>query len=180
MKTVILTMAIRWLIPVFIAFSLYILFRGHNHPGGGFIGGLICSIAFIFHVMVHGPAKTAHNYFTINLYFVERLPGQNFAVYFIQMLIIKRKKEQPEESENKLLKYVINIDPVYLGTAGLLLAASSGLVGLFWQEPYMAASWADFKIPVLGRPGTPILFDAGVYLLVLGMVLKMVFTMSKD
>ena len=180
MKTIILTVAIRWLIPVFILFSLYILFRGHNHPGGGFIGGLICSIAFIFYVMIHGPGKTAYDFFTVNLYIIQRQPGQNRIIHFIRLLIIRPKKNLTPEEEESWMEYVINIEPVYIGTTGLLIAALSGITGLLGQEPYLTAYWADFEIPVLGKPGTPILFDAGVYLLVLGIVLKMTFVMAEE
>jgi multicomponent Na+:H+ antiporter subunit B len=52
MRTPILQTAINLLMPLFFLFSLYLLFRGHNEPGGGFIGGLIGGIAFVFHAMV--------------------------------------------------------------------------------------------------------------------------------
>jgi multicomponent Na+:H+ antiporter subunit B len=38
----------------------------------------------------------------------------------------------------------------------------------------------DFYLPLLGRPGTPILFDVGVYLLVMGVVMKITFIMSEE
>ncbi len=181
MKTVILANAIRWLIPVFIIFSLYILFRGHNHPGGGFIGGLICSIAFIFHLMVHGHHKTSSDFFTLILYHFPRLPGHGRARHFFRLLIIqvKKQRQKMEEQEDAWLEYVISIEPVYFIATGLLFATVSGLGGFLFQEPYMSALWADFEIPVLGKPGTPILFDSGVYLLVLGVVLKITFAMAQ-
>ncbi len=44
------------LLPVSIAFSLYLLWRGHNQPGGGFIGGLIAAAGFTFHALPRGRA----------------------------------------------------------------------------------------------------------------------------
>lgn len=35
--------------------SVLILFRGHNEPGGGFIGGLIAAAAYILVAMAEGP-----------------------------------------------------------------------------------------------------------------------------
>ena len=35
----------------------------------------------------------------------------------------------------------------------------------------MTGLWGDVSLPVVGKPGTPVLFDAGVYLTVLGVVL---------
>lgn len=46
-RSVILTEADRWLFPIVLLVSVYITFRGHNAPGGGFIGGLIAGAAFI-------------------------------------------------------------------------------------------------------------------------------------
>ena len=47
MRSVILDEADRWLFPVVLLVSVYLTFRGHNAPGGGFIGGLVASAAFV-------------------------------------------------------------------------------------------------------------------------------------
>jgi multicomponent Na+:H+ antiporter subunit B len=133
MKTPILQTAINLLMPLFIIFSLYLLFRGHNEPGGGFIGGLIGSIGFVFHAMV-----------------------------FDSQVTIKK----------------FRLNPVRLIAAGLSLAVLSGIISLFAGDPFMTAVWADFYLPVIGRPGTPIIFDIGVYILVIGVVLRITFSMS--
>lgn len=46
-RSLILTEADRWIFPVVLLVSVYATFRGHNAPGGGFIGGLIAGSAFI-------------------------------------------------------------------------------------------------------------------------------------
>lgn len=46
-RSVILDEADRWLFPVVLIVSVYLTFRGHNAPGGGFIGGLVASAAFV-------------------------------------------------------------------------------------------------------------------------------------
>ena len=38
--------AARLLMPLLLLFSVFLLFRGHNQPGGGFVGGLIAAAAF--------------------------------------------------------------------------------------------------------------------------------------
>ena len=75
---------------------------------------------------------------------------------------------------------MLRIEPVYIIATGLFLATTSGVLGLLSGQPYMHAYWSDFYIPVLGKPGTPILFDLGVYLLVIGVVLKITFVMSEE
>jgi multicomponent Na+:H+ antiporter subunit A len=46
-RSTILVESERWLFPLVMLVSVYITFRGHNAPGGGFIGGLIAGAAFI-------------------------------------------------------------------------------------------------------------------------------------
>ncbi|MFQ3262095.1 MAG: multicomponent K+:H+ antiporter subunit A [Reinekea sp.] len=53
------------LLPLAIMVSLYIFVRGHNLPGGGFIAGLITSIAIIQQYIAHG-TQWMHNRIKIN------------------------------------------------------------------------------------------------------------------
>ena len=46
MNSVILSTATRMLMPLILALSVFVFFRGHNQPGGGFIGGLLAATAF--------------------------------------------------------------------------------------------------------------------------------------
>ncbi|WP_193162294.1 MnhB domain-containing protein [Microbulbifer hainanensis] len=47
MKSIVLQGTTRLLVPLLLLFSVYMLLRGHNLPGGGFIAGLIAAAAFI-------------------------------------------------------------------------------------------------------------------------------------
>jgi multicomponent Na+:H+ antiporter subunit B len=40
---------------VILATSLWILLRGHNAPGGGFVGGLVAVAASVIHAVAFGP-----------------------------------------------------------------------------------------------------------------------------
>ncbi|MCA8884954.1 MAG: Na(+)/H(+) antiporter subunit B, partial [Rhodobacteraceae bacterium] len=40
MNSIILNTATRIIVALLLVFSVYMLLRGHNEPGGGFIGGL--------------------------------------------------------------------------------------------------------------------------------------------
>jgi multicomponent K+:H+ antiporter subunit A len=51
-----LVVASRWLLPLALVVSVYILLRGHNAPGGGFVAGLITSAALVLQYMAHGSA----------------------------------------------------------------------------------------------------------------------------
>ena len=46
MSSVIFTTTARLLFRVMLLVSLVILWRGHNQPGGGFVGGLVAAMAF--------------------------------------------------------------------------------------------------------------------------------------
>lgn len=135
MKTIILSTAIKLLMPLFIVLSLYLLFRGHNDPGGGFIGGLIGSIGFVFYTMNHGSERTRRRF---------------------------------------------KINTIALIASGLLIAGISGVISIFFGDPFLTARWEDYYLPFVGRPGTPLLFDVGVYILVVGIVLKITLTMSES
>jgi multicomponent Na+:H+ antiporter subunit B len=46
MRTVIFRTITPWLAALMVMFSIFVTLRGHNEPGGGFIGGLIAASAF--------------------------------------------------------------------------------------------------------------------------------------
>ncbi|PKP47796.1 MAG: Na(+)/H(+) antiporter subunit B [Bacteroidetes bacterium HGW-Bacteroidetes-11] len=51
MKSYIVQLAAARLLPVTLILSLLVFYRGHNEPGGGFIGGLMAAAGFIFYAM---------------------------------------------------------------------------------------------------------------------------------
>ena len=53
MQSLILTTTTRLLAALLLMFSVYALLRGHNLPGGGFIGGLIGATAFILYTIAN-------------------------------------------------------------------------------------------------------------------------------
>jgi multicomponent Na+:H+ antiporter subunit B len=55
MRSPILTAAAAGLSPVILVVSIVLLWRGHNLPGGGFIGGLTAAGALLLHAFGHGP-----------------------------------------------------------------------------------------------------------------------------
>ncbi len=54
MNSLILLFSGRILLPLSIAFSLWLLWRGHNEPGGGFIGGLVAAAGIAVHALARG------------------------------------------------------------------------------------------------------------------------------
>jgi multisubunit Na+/H+ antiporter MnhB subunit len=54
MTTIILRTASQLLVPLSLLFAMFIYFKGHQTPGGGFVGGLVLAVALIVHRMSHG------------------------------------------------------------------------------------------------------------------------------
>jgi multicomponent Na+:H+ antiporter subunit B len=68
------------------------------------------------------------------------------------------------------MRRLVAVDPTRLLGLGLLLAAGSGVVALLLGQPFMTGQWwAD--VPGVGKAGTVLIFDVGVYLVVLGTTL---------
>jgi len=136
MPAKVLLTATRVLSPALFLLALLLLWRGHNLPGGGFIGGLIAASAVLL------PAL-----------------GSGFDVV---------QKRLP-------------VEPLTLMILGLSLAVASGLFGLFGGDAFLTGRWLpEAELPIIGKIklGTPILFDAGVFLTVIGFTLKCAFAMG--
>ena len=54
MNTVIFRTIAPLIVAVMVVFSIYVMLRGHNEPGGGFIGGLIAAAAIAIYGMASG------------------------------------------------------------------------------------------------------------------------------
>ena len=135
MHSLILATAIRLLLPLMLLFSLFLLLRGHNEPGGGFVGGLVVAAAFALYTLAHG-----------------------------------------EKEGRRMLR----VAPLQLVATGLLIALASGLLPMLAGLPFLTALWSSVPAPVIGHAGTPLLFDLGVYLLVAGMSLLIIFTLMEE
>ena len=131
----ILKTATNYLLPVLLLFSVFILLRGHYKPGGGFVGGLIASIAFVMHSFANSVEQT--------LKLLRRHPSRFIPV-------------------------------------GLVISLVSAIFPMFFGEPIMTGIWYNEPIPIIGMIGTALFFDLGVYLLVIGVVLTILFTISQS
>ena len=54
MTSSILQTAARLLMPLLLLFAVFLLLRGHNEPGGGFVGGLVVAAAFVLYSLAFG------------------------------------------------------------------------------------------------------------------------------
>lgn len=44
----------RYLMPLLLLFAVFLLWRGHNEPGGGFVGGVVAAAAFALYLIAYG------------------------------------------------------------------------------------------------------------------------------
>jgi multicomponent Na+:H+ antiporter subunit B len=54
-RSIILPVASRFLIPLMLVFSIFLLLRGHNEVGGGFVGGLVAASALMLYAISTSP-----------------------------------------------------------------------------------------------------------------------------
>lgn len=77
-------------------------------------------------------------------------------------------------------RYLLRIHPGFLIPIGLLIAISSAVAPLLFQDlPVMTGLWYPHEIPVIGKIGSALFFDTGVYLVVVGVSLTIIFTISE-
>lgn len=55
-RSILLSVAARYLMPLMLVFSIFLLIRGHNEVGGGFAGGLVASSALMLYGIALSPA----------------------------------------------------------------------------------------------------------------------------
>lgn len=136
MTSLILTTAARPLQPLLLFFSIFLLLRGHDAPGGGFVGGLLAAGAFALHAVALGVHSARRS---------------------------------------------LEVDPRGLTAFGLLICLAAALGPFFWGGRFLESHWT--KVSIAGQTvalGTPLLFDFGVYLLVMGSTLTTVFALGEE
>ncbi|MFC0174345.1 hydrogen gas-evolving membrane-bound hydrogenase subunit E [Vibrio comitans] len=114
-----------------LVFSIYLLLRGHNAPGGGFIGALIAVIGFALLMFAESP------------------------------------------------KYVLgrlHYPPFGIAVFGIAVSIGAGAVALVLGQPFLTGLWWKEIIPL----GTPLVFDIGIYLAVIGGVMGMLLRVNEE
>jgi multicomponent Na+:H+ antiporter subunit B len=124
------TLIARTIAPVLTAlmllFSVFVLLRGHNEPGGGFIGGLIAASALAIFGIIRGTGA---------------------------------------------VRRAIVFHPLSIAGAGLLMSSLAGLISILFAVPFMTGLWIYPSIAGVEVPlSSVMLFDIGVYLVVVGAV----------
>jgi multicomponent Na+:H+ antiporter subunit B len=75
---------------------------------------------------------------------------------------------------------MIHIYPRNLIGVGLLIAFISGCLSLFSGSPFLTGMWTTLEPVIEWKVGTPVLFDMGVYVVVVGATLTIIFSLAED
>jgi multicomponent Na+:H+ antiporter subunit B len=75
---------------------------------------------------------------------------------------------------------LLRINPRSLIGAGLLITLLSGCPALLLGKPFLTGLWSILKLPEHWKIGTPLLFDAGVYVVVIGATLTIIFLLAEE
>ncbi|NCN28224.1 cation:proton antiporter [bacterium] len=131
MNSLIFERVAAWFFPILQAFAIYILFRGHNAAGGGFIAGLISSSAYVLYAIAFDPSKA-------------------------------------------MKKFKLN--PLMFAGVGLFVAFISGFYPTVSELPFFTGIWGEvFGLAI----GTPVFFDIGVFMVVIGVTLSIVMNLLR-
>ncbi|MEO0637267.1 MAG: Na+/H+ antiporter subunit B [Pseudomonadota bacterium] len=135
MQTLLLRTVAPYFTALMVLFSIFILLRGHNEPGGGFIGGLLAASAFAIFGIASGVSA---------------------------------------------VRRALRFHPLSIAAFGLFIATLAGVISIFASVPFMTGLWV---YPVIGGIEIPLstvlVFDIGVYLVVVGSVTSIALSLEE-
>ena len=136
-RSIMLEVIVRILFHTIIVCSIYLLFAGHNLPGGGFAGGLVAGMALVMRYVAGGRYE---------------------------------------------LGAAAPTDAGRLLGAGMTLAVACAVLPLLFGEAPLTSFFFEADVPVLGHIEfvTSTLFDIGVYLVVIGLVLDVLRSLGAE
>lgn len=136
-RSLIFDTTVRLVVDAALVLSVYLLFAGHNQPGGGFVGGLVASAALALRFIAGG-------------------------------------------IEDVLA--MLRIRPWNVLSAGLALAAGAALLPVFFGAAPLDQHSVEWTLELLGKVKltTATVFDTGVYLIVVGLVLMIFEALGDD
>lgn len=136
-RSILLEVIVRVLFHTIIVVSIYLLFAGHNQPGGGFAGGLVAGMALVMRYIAGGRWELG--------------------------------AAAPTDA-GRLLGF------------GLILAVGTAVVPLFFGLAPLTSTFWEWEIPGIGHMEfvTSTIFDIGVYLVVIGLVLDVLRSLGAE
>lgn len=151
MTTLILRTTARVVLPLVLVYSAALFFQGHNQPGGGFIAGVLTAAGIALMYMAYDVD-----------YFEKTTLGGG-------------------EGEHHFRSTVVGFYR-HASAAGLLIAVAGGIAAVLLGYPFLSQSYVESSLPLFGdvEVASAIVFDFGVYVVVVGALLTIVSLMGGE
>ncbi len=143
----------RIVFPIVLLTAIALLFQGHNLPGGGFIAGVLTAAAFALVYIVYG-------------------------IDYLEVQLLNRDPTVPYTADSGIVREYGNVF-----SAGLAIALGGGLAAVLLGEPFLSQAVVFLEhLPVYGEleVASAIVFDLGVYLVVVGSLLTILAVVGAE
>ncbi|MFT4234649.1 MAG: Na+/H+ antiporter subunit A [Microbacterium sp.] len=136
-RSILLEVVVRLVFPSIMVLSIYLLFAGHNLPGGGFAGGLVAGMALVMRYIAGGRYE---------------------------------------------LGIAAPVNAGHLLGAGVILAVGTAVMPLAFGHPPLESTVWEAHLPLVGHIEfvSSTIFDIGVYLVVIGLVLDVLRSLGAE
>lgn len=154
MTTVIIRTVTRLTVPIILLVSVALFLQGHNHPGGGFIAGVLTTSAFALIYVAYG-------------------------LDFLEEDVLGRESGSTVEH----LSHGVVMDYRRLFAYGLALAAGTGIVAIGLGFPFLTHDYVILEhLPLYGELelASAVAFDLGVYAVVVGALLTILSVVGSE
>jgi multicomponent Na+:H+ antiporter subunit B len=141
MTTVIMKTTARVVVPVVLVVAISLFLQGHSLPGGGFIGGVLTIAGFAL-------VYVAYDLDYLEVGVLDRDVDPSTGIFEHRTITAYRR----------------------LFTAGLAITAASGVGALVLDEEFLGQAHEGVHLPLFGEVelATALIFDAGIYCVVVG------------
>ncbi|MFC7185859.1 MnhB domain-containing protein [Halorubrum yunnanense] len=154
MTTTIMRTTARVTVPVVLVVAISLFLQGHNLPGGGFIGGVLTAAAFVLIYVAYD-------------------------LDYLESGVLGREVEHGTSVFEQ--RTVTAYRRILL--AGLVVVLASGFGGMLIGDPFLTQGYVHLEgVPIYREVelASALLFDLGVYLVVVGSVLTIVSVVSAE
>ncbi|MFB6125642.1 MAG: MnhB domain-containing protein [Halanaeroarchaeum sp.] len=154
MTTVIFRTVTKLAVPIVLLVSVALFLQGHNQPGGGFIAGVLTASGFALIYIAYG-------------------------LDFLEESVLGREVGSPVEH----LRHGVVTDYRRLFAVGLAIAAGSGLLAMLFGVPFLSHDYTVLEhVPIYGEVelASAVLFDLGVYAVVVGALLTILSVVGSE
>ncbi|MFB6113059.1 MAG: MnhB domain-containing protein [Halodesulfurarchaeum sp.] len=153
MTTVIFRTVTRLGVPIILLVSVALFLQGHNHPGGGFIAGVLTASGFALIYIAYG-------------------------LDFLEETVLGREGDVIVDT----ITHGVVADYRQLFALGLLIAAGTGVVAMALSYPFLSHGFTRIHVFLFEEVelASAVAFDLGVYAVVVGSLLTILSVVGQE